>query len=310
MSKKTFKSYEELIAKLRDEKQLQIDNEENAIAILKRTSYFALISGYKEPFKNPAAGYKYHRGVRFTDIFLLYHLDIDLRSAFMKSILAIERHLKSLYSYYFTEMFGDDDSAYTDVNNYNYISTNRTGIDKLVSILREASINENYAYIRHYRSKHNNVPLWVLVNALTFGNVSKMYMYAKPKLQSKISMEFEEINEHDLQSLLLHITMFRNVCAHNERLYNYQTTQSIPDLKFHTDIDIPKQNGRFICGKDDLFALYIAISYLLPANEVRYLDKELHASLTSYASVKPWLPVESILSDMGFPYNWLDDQSL
>lgn len=33
----------------------------------------------------------------------------------------------------------------------------------------------DYHYINHAQRKYGNVPLWVLTNALTFGNISKVY---------------------------------------------------------------------------------------------------------------------------------------
>lgn len=53
MSDKPFRTYEELIVKLRDEKKLVIDkeDEEKVIGLLKKYSYFSMISGYKALFK-------------------------------------------------------------------------------------------------------------------------------------------------------------------------------------------------------------------------------------------------------------------
>jgi abortive infection bacteriophage resistance protein len=50
---KPFLSYDQQINKLTGEKGLLIPDCDYAIAILKKTSYFALICGYKDPFKNP-----------------------------------------------------------------------------------------------------------------------------------------------------------------------------------------------------------------------------------------------------------------
>ena len=44
-------TYEQLLHKLKDEKKLGISDDDCAIKLLKEHSYFALISGYKSPFK-------------------------------------------------------------------------------------------------------------------------------------------------------------------------------------------------------------------------------------------------------------------
>lgn len=67
--------------------------------------YFALIGGYKSPFRNPTTK-KYRDGIVFDDIVALYKFDENLRYCF-KYILRIERNIRSLLSYYFTEKFGD-----------------------------------------------------------------------------------------------------------------------------------------------------------------------------------------------------------
>ena len=305
---KPFQTYEQLIEKLQTEKGLIIEDPERAIHILKQTSYFALISGYKEPFKNPDAHGKYYKGVRFSDIYMLYLLDSQLRSVFMNGILIVERLLKSLLSYYFTETFGDDELSYTDVTNYNYISSNQNDVNKLVSILKDASYNMQYGYIRHYRKNHNNLPLWVLVNALTFGNISKMYELSKSQIQSKISKEITGLSEQNITSILKVMTKFRNVCAHNERLYNYRTKESIPDLSMHEILKIDKIDGHYVCGKNDLYSIFIALYYFLLKNDFNYIKDSLHDYLVVFKKVGPWLPVENVLSEMGFPLNWINNE--
>mgnify|MGYP000072594201 CR=1 FL=1 len=48
---KIFLSYDQQIEKLKNEKNLQIDDEEYAKEILRQTSYYSLIGGYKDIFK-------------------------------------------------------------------------------------------------------------------------------------------------------------------------------------------------------------------------------------------------------------------
>lgn len=51
VSGKPFLTYEQQINKLMNEKGLIITDIENATKLLKEHSYYALISGYKQPFK-------------------------------------------------------------------------------------------------------------------------------------------------------------------------------------------------------------------------------------------------------------------
>lgn len=73
--------------------------------------------------------------------------------------------------------------------------------------------------INHAAINHGNIPLWVLVNALTFGNISKFYLLSAYDIQTKIAKNYVEINESQLAKILIVLTGFQNVCAHGERLF-------------------------------------------------------------------------------------------
>ena len=112
------------------------------------------------------------------------------------------------------------------------------------------NINKNIAqnidnkYIKHYMTQYGFVPLWVLVNILSFGDICNFYRLMKQKQRIEISMEFN-IAELDLSSLLNILCKTRNLCAHGERLYNYnfQTNTSINDTKYHSLLNLSKTNN-------------------------------------------------------------------
>lgn len=62
---------------------------------------------------------KYKAGTSFEEIVSLYKFDAELRELFFKYLLQIERQMRSLMSYYFTEMYGAEQKQYLDANNYN-----------------------------------------------------------------------------------------------------------------------------------------------------------------------------------------------
>ena len=110
MNGKPFQTYEELVAKLRDEKGLSVPDPGRAIALLKRHSYFALISGYKSLFKQPNG--QYRPSTTIDDILALFEFDDHLRNLFFQAIQSIEKHIKSLLSYAFVQKYGDSQQAY------------------------------------------------------------------------------------------------------------------------------------------------------------------------------------------------------
>lgn len=175
---KIFLTYEQQIDKLVKEKNLIVKNNEYAKEVLRQTSYYSLIGGYKDIFKNPTTK-KYKDGTQFEDIVELYYFDEQLRELFLKYLIKVENEIKSLISYYFSEVNGENQNAYLDIHNYNCCSQkNIRDITKLTDILKSyVTKPTEYHYINHAQKKYGNVPLWVLTNALTFGNISKMYVH-------------------------------------------------------------------------------------------------------------------------------------
>lgn len=88
-----FLTYEQQITKL-TEKGLTIADKNYALELLKKHSYFALISGYKNPFKAKNGMYKPH--TTLSDIYSLYTFDDTLRTIVLCNILKVEKHIKSL----------------------------------------------------------------------------------------------------------------------------------------------------------------------------------------------------------------------
>lgn len=88
--KKVFLNYEQQINKLSKEKDLLISDEKYAEEMLKRYSYYSLISGYKDNFKDTGIN-KYKSGTKFEDIVALYEFDDILRELFLKYLLKIEK---------------------------------------------------------------------------------------------------------------------------------------------------------------------------------------------------------------------------
>lgn len=104
------------------------------------------------------------------------------------------------------------------------------------------------------QKKYGNVPLWVLTNALTFGNISKMYMLLPQDIQIKVSRNYQCVNEKQMVSIRAVLVKFRNVCAHGERLFTYRTADSIPDLPIHRKLKIAQKGSQYVNGKNDLFS--------------------------------------------------------
>lgn len=301
---KIFLNYDQQIEKLEKEKNLIIKDKEYAKEILKQNSYYSLIGGYKDIFKNRTTK-KYKDGTNFEDIVELYYFDEKLRQLFLHYLIKVENEIKSLVSYYFTEEHGESQQEYLDVNNYKYSGRNIKDINYLVRILNGyITKSTDYHYINHSLKKYGNVPLWVLKNALTFGNISKMYMLLPQNIQIKVSRNYSYINEKQLGQILRILVKYRNVCAHGERLFTYKTIDSIPDLPLHMKMNLLKKGNQYLYGKNDLFAVVLSLRYLLSDQWYKELKKELVRLIQKYLKGHDSISEDELLEKMGFPKNW------
>ena len=117
---KKFSSFSEQVSWISDEKKIIIKDKNYAEKKLKQIGYFPLMGGYKHLFRIPNTK-KYKDGTSFEEIVNLYEFDAELRELFFKYLLQIERQLRSLMSYYFTELYGAKQKQYLNVENYNNI---------------------------------------------------------------------------------------------------------------------------------------------------------------------------------------------
>ena len=303
VSPKKFSTFDEQIELLKSEKHLIITDETYAKGILMRIGYFPLFGGYKHLFRIPLTK-KYKEGTTFNEIVALYEFDSNLRELFFKYLLQIERHMRSLMSYYFSEKYGETQDAYLIASNYNDGRRNHKIISRLISTLQRAVNTTDYAYINYYRSTYNNIPLWVLSNVLTFGNLSKMYKVFPQSLQSKVCKNFGSVNQRQMEQFLSVLTKFRNVCAHGERLFTYHTIDNISDLPLHQKMAIPKQGIQYLYGKNDLFSVVIAFRYLLPKEDFAAFKRKLTREITNVTRNLLHITEDELLERMGFPQNW------
>lgn len=300
---KPFLNYSEQIRKLK-EKGMLINDEDYAIRVLKKYSYYSLISGYKTIFKNPI-NKKYYYGVKIEDIVALYNFDKELRELFLRYIMEYEKMISSSISYYFCEEYGNSQEQYLNRDNYNTTGKYAREINKLIRKLNKVleKSNGEYPYLEHYKMNYHNVPLWVLINACSMGIKKHMFNVLPQEIQSKISKEFD-LTPNIVSSINELVTKFRNTAAHGGRLYNKKINESLPDLSIHAKLKISKKGEQYEKGKSDLFAIVIALKYVLPNEQFFQFKKLLAKCIDNFLEDTVFVNKETILNLMGFPLDW------
>ena len=163
----------------------------------------------------------------------------------------------------------------------------------------------HYRYITHHATFYQNVPLWVATNALTFGQISKMYQYATTDIRARVSLNFANMTEVQLHQFIRILASCRNVCAHGERLYSFRVNEAIPDMLLHQKLQLPQKKGQYIIGKKDLFAVVIALRYLISNEDFKVFRKILSLLIKDVLKKCPHLTEDQLLKEMGFPKNWV-----
>lgn len=285
---------------------LDDENEYNkATDILTRIGYYKLINGYKGPFlaasQNGEDHYKEHTTI--SEIHSLYYFDNSLREIMLRHILPVEVHVKSLISLVISEKYGQDN--YLKYSNFNGNVQSATIITVISSVYRQIATRESDPSIKHYLSKYGFIPMWVLNNILTMGQISKIYSIMKTKDRQDISRKFK-VQDNVFENILMRLTDVRNACAHGNRLYCLRTKKPLVDTPVHRNLGLVKRNSgsEYQYGKRDLFAAIIALKYMLSNNEFKSLIGELSTILNRLKPHLHVITVDDVLSEMGFPSNW------
>lgn len=84
-------------------------------------------------------------------------------------------------------------------------------------------------------------------------------------LKRRIAKRYGSVNSKELAQFVGVLSLFRNVCAHGERPFSHRCHVDISDMVLHAKIGIVKSGSGYTCGKNDLFAVVIALRYVMPS---------------------------------------------
>lgn len=305
MNNKQFKNLDEQIEILKY-KGLIIEDEEYAKGVLLRENYFFL-NGYRHIFVKEDADRRYIDGATFEEQYSLFLFDRNLRNILFKNLLIIENNLKSITSYQLSKKYGYREKDYLKENNFTSNPERKKQVNDLIAKMKRQvrSNGQQHSATMHYINNYGYIPLWIMVKVLSFGIVSEMYSILKEEDQREIS----NIYKIDVDDIILYLPIlanYRNLCAHEDILYENRTQKSINDTVYHQLLNIPKIEGEYQCGKNDLFALLIIMRQILQGEEFSNMMLEIERAIEHLAYNLHCIPIEKVLDRMGFPHNWKD----
>lgn len=305
MIEKQFKNLEEQI-EIFKHKGLVIVDEAYAKRVLLRENYFFL-NGYRHLFYKTEKEKVFIKGTTFEELYSLFLFDRSFRNILFKYLLVIENNLKSIASYQLSKKYGYRERDYLKAKNFTQTPERQRQVnDLLKKMKRQIRVNGGqHSATLHYVSNYGYIPLWILVKVLSFGIVSEMFSILKPEDQRDICKVYNIEVEEFLVYLPI-LANYRNLCAHEDILYENKTQKQIEDTIYHQMLDIPKENNQYIYGKCDLFALLIIMKQLLQSEDFKNMVLELENVIQTLNYNLTSIKIEKVLNRMGFPKNWKD----
>lgn len=305
MKEKTFKSLDEQINILRA-KGLVINDVDFAKDVLLRENYFFL-TGYRFLFMRSTSDRRFLPGTTFEELYAMFIFDRQIRNILFKNILVVENNLKSILSYVVSKNHGFKEKNYLNPNNFVHDSNRNRQINDLIhKMKRQISINgKQHSATSHYLSNYGFIPLWIVVKVLSFGIVGELFTILqfddKKEIAEKFSIDIDSFEEY-----LPVLANYRNLCAHEDICYLNKSQTIINNTVYHNLLNIPKINGEYIYGKNDLFALFIILKRVLNEADFMLLLNEFDYELNVLSGKLKSISINKVLDEMGFPINFKD----
>lgn len=204
-------TYTEQIDLLKKRK-LIIFNNDKACSILKDTNYYRL-SGYMLSVKKDN---EFFDNTTFEQIYNYHNFDKKLRQTLFDLIEDIEIAFRSRIAYYIAHKYGP--LSYKSSNIFFNKNMHSSFIEELNKKINSAYKQE--LFIKHHFLKYNGeIPIWVLVEILSFSSLSKLFSNMKNEDKKEFSKIYYNSKYMYLQSWVHHLVYIRNICAHFSRLY-------------------------------------------------------------------------------------------
>lgn len=283
---------------------------------LEQENYYNVINGYKDLFlvkdsnNLPVEPELYQEGTHFNELKALFLFDRELRILLLKYLLIFENSIKTTVAYEFSKKYPRK-NAYLDIANF--VDNDPKKVLQQISILTKTIHDkvDRTGAIKHYIEEHGEVPLWVLVNFLTMGNIANFYNILTDSTKNIIAKFYTDkyrtqnkdntfrLSSADLSACLKVANLVRNICAHDERLYNVNLRNvRISQIANHFGIR-RYDNKHFI-------VLILFLKIVLDKKDFQRLYKALRNLFNQYADEFKTVVFDDILNTMGIDLTELE----
>lgn len=167
-------------------------------------------------------------------------------------------------------------------------------------------MSKHHQAVTHYLSEYGYIPLWVLVNVLTFGKVTMFYKLMKPQGKQNIARKFH-VDAKELHKYMSLCGLARNQCAHDERFFDLKFrwhlhTRSIANfscLGLERD-----KSGSYPSGTNDVYAIGIVFARLLGTADTAEFIASMSAAFSKLEQQLHTISIKDVMRIMGYPAAW------
>lgn len=314
MAEKKYKSYRQQLNTLRARGMVIGKGSQGSrvMRILERENYYNVINGYKEPFlaskATATADEVYKTGTTFDEVYALYNFDRELRNIYLKFLLKIENTFKTVIAHEFSAKYGHDN--YLKIDNFNISGErNISSAIKLIGDIQQEiarQMSKHHQAVTHYMTEHGYIPLWVLVNVLTFGKIENFYKNMKPADRTVVAKQFS-LHPDELAKFMHMLALARNKCAHDERFFDIKFKERIhtKSIKNFSVLGIVRaKDGSYTYGTNDAYAVAIMFALLLSRTDLNEFVSSMRTTFNKLQKQLHTIPAADIMTIMGFDANW------
>ncbi|AEJ39088.1 Abi family protein [Sulfobacillus acidophilus TPY] len=201
-------------------RNIVIKNDERAIDALRHINYYRL-SGYMLPFKQSKENV-YDEGTSLERILRIYDFDHRLRNLLLSLLEHIEISARTSIAYHLAHKHGP--LCYENHKLFINLDRHQKLLEAIEKSIKDARAGHEPFIIHHDNRYDGKLPIWSLVEVLSFGTLSKLYANLANEDKKIISKTYFGIPPLYFESWLRNLSYIRNICAHHSRIYHHPLT--------------------------------------------------------------------------------------
>lgn len=265
-----------------------IQDETMAAEILGRVNYYRF-TGYALQFRVSENNSDFVQRTTFNEVYDIYRFDEELRGLLRVYIEKLEVYFRTIIAYHFSLAkcsLPPHDQHYDESNFFN-----KKGYQQLRDhFKRDRDYYRDSLVLKHHAKNYNDkLPLWVIVELVSFSDLSKLYSCMFYSEKDRIA-KAAGVGYNTLGNNLHCLSVLRNKCAHAARLYNTELNPPV-SMNKETNRRNPQIRG------NSLFAyLWMLSKRLNKVDRKKFVDS-LIILIESYNG-------RIDLRLMGFPSDW------